>query len=118
MKNLTRRILSLCLIGTLLLSACGKSDDTYNDTLFNSEEPSNSMSQPTPSTNAPTKIDSLIEPGESAANKDITPANFKEGVSIDFITYKDNFFDENIISKLSNNLSRLWRTTKKSLKKI
>lgn len=54
MKNLSYGILSLCLIGALLLSACGKSDD--NNTLSNNEKPSNTTSE-VPSTNiTPTNI--------------------------------------------------------------
>ncbi|MCT1398552.1 hypothetical protein M4D81_05970 [Paenibacillus sp. p3-SID867] len=110
MKNLSRGILSLCLIGALLLSACGKSDDT--DTLSNSEEPTNTTS-PAPSTNnTPTKTESLIEPAEKEAIKDITAADFKKGVSIDFDKYKGSFFDENIISKLRNNLESVVENNK------
>ncbi|SDM30153.1 hypothetical protein SAMN05428961_11330 [Paenibacillus sp. OK060] len=105
MKNLSRGILSLCLIGALLLSACGKSDET--DNLSNSEEPSNTTSQ-TPSTSAPqstdTHTESLIDSADKEAIKDITAADFKKGVFIDFDKYKGSFFEENIISKVSNNL--------------
>lgn len=114
MKNLSRGILSLCLIGALLLSACGKSDDT--DTLSNSEEPTNTTS-PSPSTNnTPTNIESLIEPAEKEAIKDITAADFKKGVSIDFDKYKGSFFDENIISKLRNNLESVVENNKEKFK--
>ncbi|WP_127589967.1 hypothetical protein [Paenibacillus lautus] len=111
MKNLSRGILSLCLIGALLLSACGKSDDT--DTLSNSKEPTNTTS-PAPSTNkTPTNIESLIEPAEKEA---ITAADFKKGVSIDFDKYKGSFFDDNIISKLRNNLESVVENNKEKFK--
>ncbi|MFB5677055.1 hypothetical protein ACE3NQ_06350 [Paenibacillus terreus] len=114
MKNLARGILSLCLIGTLLLSACGKSDDT--DTLSNSEEPTNTTS-PAPSTNnTPTNTESLIDPVEQEAIKDITAADFKKGVFIDFDKYKGRFFDENIISKLKNNLESVVENNKEKFK--
>ncbi|RAR42743.1 hypothetical protein [Paenibacillus sp. MDMC362] len=110
MKNLSRGILSLCLIGALLLSACGKSDDT--DTLSNSEEPTNTTS-PAPSTNnTPTNTESLIETAEKEAIKDITAADFKKGVSIDFDKYKGSFFDENIIPKLRKNLESVVENNK------
>ncbi|WP_063568374.1 hypothetical protein [Paenibacillus sp. O199] len=114
MKNLTHGILSLCLIGTLLLSACGKSNDA--DSLSNSEEPSNTTSQSAPSTNTPSDIESLIEPGENEAIKDITTADFKEGVSIDFDKYEGSFFDKNIISKLNNNLQSVVENNKEKFK--
>ncbi|ANA81047.1 hypothetical protein C7121_01045 [Paenibacillus glucanolyticus] len=112
MKNLSRGILSLCLIGALLLSACGKSDGT--GTLSNSEAPSNTTS-PAPSTNnTPTNTESLIEPDEKEAIKDITAADFKKGVSIDFDKYKGSFFDDNIISKLRNNLESVVENNKET----
>lgn len=114
MKNLSRGILSLCLIGALLLSACVKSDDT--DTLSNSEEPINTTS-PAPSTNnTPTNVESLIEPAEKEVIKDITAADFKNGVSIDFDKYKGSFFDENIISKLRKNLESVVENNKEKFK--
>ncbi|WP_413372517.1 hypothetical protein [Paenibacillus taichungensis] len=114
MKNLSCGILSLCLIGALLLSACGKSDD-YN-TLSNSEKPSNTTSK-APSTNiTPTNIESLIGPAEIEEIKDITAAEFKKGVNINFDKYKSSFFDEKIISKLSNNLEAVVENNEEKFK--
>lgn len=114
MKNLSRGILSLCLIGALLLSACGKSDDT--DTLSNSEEPTNTTSTAPSTNNTPTNTESLIEPAEKEVIKDITAADFKKGVSIDFDKYKGSFFDDNIISKLRNNLESVVENNKEKFK--
>lgn len=114
MKILSRGILSLCLIGALLLSACGKSDDT--DTLSNSKEPIDTTS-PAPSTNnTPTNAESLIKPAEKETIKDITAADFKKGISIDFDKYKGSFFDENIITKLRNNLESVVENNKEKFK--
>ncbi|MEX3620662.1 hypothetical protein [Paenibacillus glucanolyticus] len=114
MKNLSRGILSLCLIGALLLSACGKSDDT--DTVSNSKEPTTTTSLAPSTNNTPTDTESLIEPAEQEAIKDITAADFKKGVSIDFDKYKGSFFDDNIISKLRNNLESVVENNKERFK--
>ncbi|MGG4401090.1 hypothetical protein ABEW61_13245 [Paenibacillus amylolyticus] len=58
----------------LLLSACGKSDDT--DTLSNSEEPSKSTRQAPPINNTPTNTERLIEPAEKEEIKNITATDF------------------------------------------
>ncbi|KGP81746.1 MULTISPECIES: hypothetical protein [unclassified Paenibacillus] len=114
MKNLSYGILSLCLIGILLLSACGKSHD--NNTLSNNEKPNNTTSQ-VPSTNiTPTNIERLIGLTEIEAIKDITAADFKKGVYINFDKYKSSFFDEKIISKLSNNLESVVENNEKKFK--
>lgn len=114
MKNLSYGILSLCLIGVLLLSACGKSHD--NNTLSNNEKPNNTTSQ-IPSTNiTPTNIERLIGLTEIEAIKDITAADFKKGVYINFDKYKSSFFDEKIISKLSNNLESVVENNEKKFK--
>jgi hypothetical protein len=115
MKNLSCGILSLCLIGALLLPACGKADDNYS--LSNSEKPSNITSE-APSTNiTPTNIESLIEPAEIEEIKDITAAEFKKGVYIDFDKYKSSFFDEKIISKLRNNLESIVENNEEKFKR-
>ncbi|KOY12708.1 hypothetical protein [Paenibacillus xylanivorans] len=114
MKNLSCGILSLCLIGALLLSACGKSDE--NNSLNNSQKP-NSTTSKAPSTNiTSTNIESLIGPAEIEAIKDITAADFKKGVYINFDKYKSSFFDEKIISKLSNNLESVVENNEKNFK--
>lgn len=115
MRNLTRSILSSCLIGLSLLSACGKSP-ADNGTVSNSEKSSNSTSQTAPSTDNPIKIESLIEPGDKDAIKEITETDFKEGVTIDFDSYKGSFFDEKIISKLNNNLQSVVENNKEKFK--
>lgn len=114
MKNLSGSILSLCLIGALLLSACGKIDNT--DTLSNNEEFSNPTSQAPSNNNILTITESLIEPTEREAIKDITATDFKKGISIDFDKYKGNFFDENIISKLRKNLESVVENNKEKFK--
>ncbi|MGX1828645.1 hypothetical protein ACWIE6_10345 [Paenibacillus taichungensis] len=115
MKNLSCGILSLCLIGALLLPACGKADDNYS--LSNSGKPSNITSEP-PSTNITrTNIESLIGPGEIEEIKDITAAEFKKGVYIDFDKYKSSFFDEKIISKLRNNLESIVENNEEKFKR-
>jgi|GEM_PF-4406055 len=115
MKNLSCGILSLCLIGALLLPACGKADDNYS--LSNSEKPSNITSE-APSTNiTPKNIESLIEPAEIEEIKDITAAEFKKGVYIDFDKYKSSFFDEKIISKLRNNLESIVENNEEKFKR-
>ncbi|CAM2872115.1 hypothetical protein P4H27_14600 [Paenibacillus taichungensis] len=114
MKNLSCGILSLCVIGALVLSTCGKADDNYS--LSNSEKPSNITSE-APSTNiTPTNIESLIEPAEIEEIKDITGAEFKKGVYINFEKYKSNFFDEKIISMLNNNLESIVENNEEKFK--
>ncbi|MBT2290402.1 hypothetical protein J7E73_14875 [Paenibacillus albidus] len=104
MKNRARGILSLCLVGALLLSACGKSDDT--DTLSNSEESSSTTSQ------VPEK---LIGP-EGKEIKEITAADFKKGVFIDFDQYKQSFFNDDIISKFKGNIEAVVKKDKEKFK--
>lgn len=70
-----------------------------------------------PSTNiTSTNIESLIGLTEIEAIKDITAADFKKGVYINFDKYKSSFFDEKIISKLSNNLESVVENNEKKFK--
>ncbi|QUL55720.1 hypothetical protein KDC22_03880 [Paenibacillus tritici] len=99
MKNLTRGILSLCLIGALLLSACGKADDSTT-----SEESGTILpTTPTPATNSPADSEKLIDPATKEV-KEIAEADFTKGVFINFDPYQKSFFDDDIISKFNGNI--------------
>lgn len=113
MKNFSRRILSLSLIGAILLSACGKSSDT--DTLSYSKEPGSTTTQASSTNTTLSNKESLIDPAAKEIS-DITAADFEQGISIDFAPYKGSFFDDNIISILSNNLQSVVEQNKDKFK--
>lgn len=112
MKVLSRSLLYLCMVGALLLSACGKEAPT--STPKNNAESSNQTSQ-TPSANATQQSqpkspnnsqpdsETLIDPATKEI-KDITEADFKQGIFIDFKQFAKSFFNNDIISKLKENL--------------
>ncbi len=115
MKKLSRGILSICVSGAVLLSACGHTDDADRTTIREAtagstpntnqapstqEEPTNSISA---STDAISDSERLIDPAHKEI-KDITADDFKRGVFIDFDQYKQSFFDDEIISKFKGNI--------------
>lgn len=111
MKNLTRCILSLCLIGALLLSACGK----VNDPATSEESSNNTPTTQTPTNSSPADSEKLIDPAEKEV-KEITEPDFKKGVFIDFDQYKKSFFDDDIISKFKGNIEAVVEQAKEEFK--
>ncbi|MCM3172111.1 hypothetical protein [Paenibacillus sp. MER 99-2] len=115
MKKLSRGILSICVSGVVLLSACGHTDDPDRTTIREAtdesspntnqapstqEEQTNSISA---STDAISDSEQLIDPAHKQI-KEITADDFKQGVYIDFDQYKQSFFDDEIISKFKGNI--------------
>ncbi|MCG7376330.1 hypothetical protein MH215_04950 [Paenibacillus sp. ACRSA] len=115
MKKLSHGILSICVSGAVLLSACGHTDDPERTTIGEAingsspntnqvpstqEEPMNAI---TTSTDAIPDSEQLIDPAHKEIS-DITVEDFKQGVFIDFDQYKQSFFDDEIISKFKGNI--------------
>ncbi|MDQ0171477.1 hypothetical protein [Paenibacillus tundrae] len=115
MKKLSHGILSICVSGAVLLSACGHTDDPERTTIGEAingsspntnqvpstqEEPMNAIKT---STDAISDSEQLIDPAHKEI-KGITADEFKRGVFIDFDQYKQSFFDNEIISKFTGNI--------------
>lgn len=107
LNTFTRRVLAIGIVGLMLVAACGKEDSTY--TSSTNPKTSKPANQPPsdPHTQQYTSNDSapeqLIDPSTKEF-KEITEAEFKPEVSIDFEAYKKSFFDDEIITKLKETL--------------
>lgn len=115
MKKLSRGMLSICVSGVVLLSACGHTDDPDRTTIREATDGSSPNTNQTPSTqdeqtnsiststDAIPDSEQLIDPAHKEIS-DITVDDFKQGVFIDFDQYKQSFFDDEIISKFKGNI--------------
>lgn len=112
LKFFKRSIWFAWIAGALLASACAQDENT--GAISNAEEAANPTSQaPSASEvqpNSPEKTNStsaesetLIDPA-TLTIKDVTEADFKSGVFIDFDSFQKSFFNDDIISKLKRNL--------------
>ncbi|MNW25933.1 hypothetical protein D3C74_26890 [compost metagenome] len=102
MNTYLRGVVSLSLIGILLLTACGATEKS-NIEEQHGNVTTQQTAETTPSQNVPdtpAHKESLIDPASKEPN-DITSANFKPGIFIEFENYKRSFFNDDFISKLN-----------------
>lgn len=111
MTKLPRKLLAVGLVCTLLLSACNKVENTPNPK--NNSTPSNQTSESLSTTYTQQCLSQspdyesewLIDPTREF--EDITEADFKPEVTIDFEQYKEGFFDDEIITKINETLEAI-----------
>lgn len=109
LNTLPRRLLIVGLISTLLLSSCGNKKTTNHSINEKKSTDVTSQSVDTPITqqNSPKDPEPewLIDPTREF--EDITEADFKPEVAIDFEQYKEGFFNDEIIIKINETLKAI-----------